>query len=83
VSAIGHKGISFVKGKRWTGYKITCQWKGKLLTKYLAGKHPRDLKKAIRVRNSLERLLGRPRTEMVIRSSGVAQGRRWKRRKRK
>lgn len=82
VSAIGHKGISYVKGKRWTGYKITCQWKGKLLTKYFPGKHPRDLKKAIRIRNQMERALGRPRTEVVIRSSGVVRGKRWKRRAR-
>lgn len=79
MSAIGHKGISYVKGKRWTGYKITVQWKGKLLTKYLSGRHPRDLRKAIRIRNALERQLGRPRTEEIIRSSGVAQGKRWKR----
>ena len=78
VSAIGHKGISYVKGKRWKGYKVTCQWKGRKLTKYLGGEHPRDLKKAIRVRNALERQLGKPRIEGVIRSTGVAQGRRWR-----
>ena len=82
VSAIGHKGISYVKGKRWKGYKITCQWKGRKLTKYLGGKHPRDLKKAIRVRNAFERQLGKPRTELVIRASGIGGGRRWKRGKR-
>lgn len=55
MSAVGHKGISYVKGKRWSGYKITCQWKGQLLTEYLSGEHPRDLSKAIRIRNTLER----------------------------
>lgn len=82
VSVIGHKGISYVKGKRWKGYKITCQWKGRKLTKYLGGEHPRDLLKAIRVRNVLERQLGKPRTEWIIRSTGVSRGRRWKRKKR-
>lgn len=81
VSAAGHKGISYVKGKRWTGYKITCQWKGRLMTKYFPGEHLRDLLKAIRVRNALERQLGKSRTERIIRSTGVSRGRRWKRKK--
>jgi hypothetical protein len=77
MSNTGRKGITYLKDQGV--YKVTVGWKGKILTRYVRGKHPREIAKAIRVRNQAERALGRPRTEDVIRSSGVAQGRRWRR----
>ncbi len=77
MSNTGHKGVSYLPGQGV--YKVTVGWRGKVLTRYLRGSHPKDLKKAIQVRNQVEKKLGKPRTEAVLRSSGSAQGKAWKR----
>lgn len=78
MSNTGHKGISYLPDQGV--YKITVGWRGKVVTRYVRGKHPKDLKEAMAVRNAVEKKLGRPRTEEILRSSGFAQGRAWQRR---
>jgi hypothetical protein len=77
MSNTGHKGITHLPDQGV--YKVTVGWRGKILTRYVRGKHPRDLAQAIRLRNTVERELGKPRTEEILRASGVAQGKRWRR----
>jgi len=81
MSNTGHKGISYLPDQGV--YKVSVGWKGKVTTRYLRGEHPKDLKKAITLRNQIEKKVGRPRTETIVRSSGYAQGRVWKRRGKK
>jgi len=81
MSNTGQKGITYLSGQGV--YKITVGWRGKVVTRYAKGAHPRDLPKAIRVRNGIERILSKPRTDEVVRSSGFAQGKAWRRPTRK
>ncbi len=78
MSNTGQKGITYLKGQGV--YKVTVGWKGKVVTRYVRGKHRKDLPKAVNMRNSLERALGKPRTNEILRSFGVAQGKTWRRR---
>ena len=77
MSNTGHKGITYLPDQGM--YKVTVGWRGKILTRYVAGQHPKHLSRAIRLRNAVERKLGKPRTEEILRSSGIAQGKRWRR----
>ena len=78
MSNTGQKGITYLRDQGV--YKVTVGWRGKIVTRYLRGKHPKDLKKAIGLRNEVEQKLDKPRTEEVLRSFGYAQGKAWKRR---
>lgn len=78
MSNTGHKGITYLSDQGV--YKVTVGWKGKIVTRYLRGKHPKDVKKAVALRNQVEKRLGKPRTEEVVRAFGSAQGQGWKRR---
>ena len=78
MSNTGHKGITYLPDQGV--YKVTVGWRGKVVTRYVRGNHPKDLPKAIRVRNEVEKKLGKPRTDEVLRSFGFAQGKAWKRR---
>lgn len=77
MSNTGHKGITYLPDQGV--YKVTVGWRGKILTRYVRGEHPEHLARAIRVRRELERKLNKPRTEEIIRASGVAQGKPWRR----
>ncbi|HMK09510.1 MAG TPA: hypothetical protein VK449_10825 [Anaerolineales bacterium] len=77
MSNTGQKGITYLPDQGV--YKITVGWRGKVVTRYLRGKHPKDLKKAVGMRNQVEKKLGKPRTDEVLRSFGYAQGQAWKR----
>jgi len=77
MSNTGQKGITYLPDQGV--FKVTVGWRGKILTRYVRGKQRKDLPKAIAVRNGLERKLGKPRTEVILRSSGIAQGKRWRR----
>jgi hypothetical protein len=81
MSNTGQKGITYLRGQGV--YKVTVGWRGKVVTRYVRGEHPKDLPKAIRVRNGIERKLSKPRTEEVVRSFGFAQGKAWRRPSRK
>jgi hypothetical protein len=81
MSNTGQKGITYLPDQGV--YKVTVGWRGKIVTRYLRGKHPKDLKKAVGVRNAVEKRLGKPRTEGVVRSFGYAQGKAWQRRGKK
>lgn len=81
MSNTGHKGVSYLPDQGV--YKVTVGWRGKVHTRYLRGRHPRDLEKAIQLRNQIERKVGRPRTETIVRSSGTVRDRAWKRRGKK
>ena len=76
-----HKGITYLRDQGV--YKVTVGWRGKILTRYVRGEHPKDLARAIRLRNAAERALNKPRSEDVIRSCGVGQGTKWRRRVKK
>ena len=78
MSNTGQKGITYLPDQGV--YKVTVGWRGKIVTRYLRGNHPKDLKKAIGLRNEVEQKLDKPRTEEVLRSFGYAQGKAWKRR---
>ena len=81
MSNTGQKGITYLKGQGV--YKVTVGWKGKVVTRYVKGPYRVGLPKAISVRNALERALGKPRADGILRSFGVAQGKTWRRRIRK
>ncbi|HSR48517.1 MAG TPA: hypothetical protein VLL77_11110 [Anaerolineales bacterium] len=81
MSNTGHKGVSYLPDQGV--YKVTVGWRGRVHTRYLRGSHPKDLKKAIQLRNQIEHKVGRPRTEDIVRSSGTVVGRAWKRRGKK
>jgi hypothetical protein len=81
MSNTGQKGITYLPDQGV--YKITVGWRGKVITRYERGKHPKDLKKAVGVRNKIEKQLGKPRTDEVLRSFGYAQGKSWERRGKK
>ena len=76
MSNTGQKGITYLPDQGV--YKVTVGWRKKVVTRYVRGGHPKDLPQAIRVRNGLERKLGKPRTEGILRSSGVGGGKRWR-----
>jgi len=78
MSNTGQKGITYLPDQGV--FKVTVGWRGKIVTRYLRGRHPKDLAKAVRVRNQVEKGLGKPRTETVVRSFGYAQGQGWQRR---
>ena len=78
MSNTGQKGITYLPDQGV--YKVTVGWRGKVLTRYVRGNHPKDLPKAIRLRNQVEKKLDKPRTDVVLRSFGFAQGKAWKRR---
>jgi hypothetical protein len=77
MSNTGHKGITYLPDQGV--YKVTVGWRKKVVTRYLRGKHPKNIAKAVSLRNEIEKGLGKPRTEVVLRSSGRAQGKRWRR----
>jgi hypothetical protein len=81
MSNTGQKGITYLPDQGV--YKITVGWRGKVVTRYHRGKHPRALKEAVAERNRIEKSLGKPRTDDVLRSFGYAQGRAWQRRGKK
>jgi hypothetical protein len=81
MSNTGQKGITYLRDQGV--YKVTVGWRGKIVTRYVRGSHPKDLPKAIRVRNGVEKKLGKPRTDEVVRSFGFAQGTAWRRPSRK
>ncbi len=78
MSNTGQKGITYLKGQGV--YKVTVGWKGKVVTRYVRGRYRADMPKAVQIRNSLEKALGKPRTSEILRSFGVAQGKVWRRR---
>lgn len=78
MSNTGQKGITYLKGQGV--YKVTVGWKGKVVTRYLRGRHRADMPRAVQLRNSLEKALGKPRTNEILRSFGTAQGKVWRRR---
>ncbi len=82
MSNTGHKGITYLPDQGV--YKVTVGWRGKILTRYVRGPTGRKgLARAIRLRNAAERALNKPRSEDVIRSFGVGQGTKWRRRSKK
>jgi hypothetical protein len=81
MSNTGHKGITYLPDQGV--YKVTVGWRGKVVTRYVRGKHPKDLRQAVAVRNRVEKSLGKPRTDEVLRSFGYAQGKSWERRGKK
>ncbi|HSB90868.1 MAG TPA: hypothetical protein VLD63_12675 [Anaerolineales bacterium] len=78
MSNTGQKGITYLPDQGV--YKITVGWRGKVVTRYVRGRRRTDLPKAVKVRDTLERALGKPRTNEILRSFGVAQGKTWRRR---
>jgi hypothetical protein len=77
MSNTGQKGITYLPDQGV--YKVTVGWKGKVVTRYVRGRRRTDLPKAVKVRDSMEKALGKPRTNEILRSFGVAQGRIWRR----
>jgi len=78
MSNTGQKGITYLPDQGV--YKVTVGWRGKVVTRYVRGRRRTDLPKAVKVRDSMERALGKPRTNQILRSFGVAQGKVWRRR---
>ena len=77
MSNTGQKGITYLPDQGV--YKVTVGWKGKVVTRYVRGRRRVDLPKAVKLRDSLEKALGKPRTNKILRSFGIAQGRVWRR----
>jgi hypothetical protein len=77
MSNTGQKGITYLPDQGV--FKVTVGWRGKVVTRYLRGRRRPDLPKAVKLRDSMEKALGKPRTNEILRSFGIAQGRVWRR----
>jgi hypothetical protein len=59
-----------MNGRGW--FKVTVMWKGRRKDKFIRkGHHVDPLGLAIKVRNEIEKQMGKPRTEKKIHSRGV------------
>lgn len=71
MSNTGFKGITDMEPYGVFYYKVSVSWEGETVCKYISKNEHRALVTAVRLRGEIEQDIGKPRTEMHIRSSGV------------
>ena len=72
-----HKGITDIEPWGEPYFKVSVQWRRKRVVVYVPKwKYKNALRQAVIIRNRIERKMGKPRTEKMVRSSGVFHQRR-------
>lgn len=72
MSNTGFKNITDMEPYGEPYLRVSVQWRHERVVVYVPkSKYKDPIKHALNVRNSIERLLGKPRTEVQIRSSGI------------
>lgn len=71
MSNTGYKGITDMEPYGVFFYKVDVAWQGEKVCRYVSKDDHHPLLAAIALRNEIEQDLGKPRTEIHIRSSGV------------
>lgn len=71
MSNTGHKCITDMEPYSLFYYKVAVSWRGEKVCRYVSKEEHNPLAAAIRLRDEIEQDLGKPRTELHVRSSGV------------